>query len=75
MCGSCGLCVGLWQLFSWWTVGRFMVTTDDAYIAADMSALSAKIAGYIVEMPVANNRRVKAETFWPGSTMGLSHCP
>ncbi len=55
-----GLCLGLWQLFSWWTVGRFMVTTDDAYIAADMSALSAKIAGYIVEMPVANNRRVKA---------------
>ncbi|MDE2577480.1 MAG: HlyD family secretion protein [Hyphomicrobiales bacterium] len=44
----------------WWTVGRFMVSTDDAYVKADVTIISAKIAGYIADAPVADNQVVKA---------------
>ena len=44
----------------WWTEGRFMETTDDAYVLADITSISAKVAGYVRELPVANNQPVKA---------------
>lgn len=44
----------------YWTVGRFMVATDDAYVKADMSILGAKIAGYVDQIPFADNATVKA---------------
>ncbi len=44
----------------WFTTGRFMVSTDDAYVKADTSILSSKIAGLVIETPVANNTAVKA---------------
>ncbi|KQT70068.1 hemolysin D [Aureimonas sp. Leaf460] len=44
----------------YWTVGRFFVSTDDAYIAADMSILSPKITGYVAAVPVEENQHVKA---------------
>jgi membrane fusion protein (multidrug efflux system) len=46
--------------YNWWTVGRFMVSTDDAYVSADTSTITAKIAGYVKSVPVGNNVRVKA---------------
>jgi membrane fusion protein (multidrug efflux system) len=46
--------------YNWWTVGRFMVSTDDAYVSADTSTVTAKIAGYVKSVPVGNNVRVKA---------------
>jgi membrane fusion protein, multidrug efflux system len=51
-----------WYGYDWYTVGRFMVSTDDAYVRADMSALSAKVAGYVAELPVPENTLVKAGT-------------
>lgn len=45
---------------SYWTVGRFAVSTDDAYVKADMSVLGAKIAGYVDEVPFADNATVKS---------------
>lgn len=45
---------------SYWTVGRFMVSTDDAYVKADMSVVGAKIAGYVKSVPFADNVPVKA---------------
>jgi membrane fusion protein (multidrug efflux system) len=45
---------------SWWTTGRFMVTTDDAYIGARAATISPKIAGYVVDVAVADNATVKA---------------
>jgi membrane fusion protein (multidrug efflux system) len=51
-----------WYGYDWYTVGRFMVSTDDAYVRADMSALSAKVSGYVAELPVAENSIVKAGT-------------
>ena len=44
----------------WWTIGRFQISTDDAYVKADMSVLGAKVAGYVTEVPFADNTTVKA---------------
>ncbi len=43
----------------WWTIGRFNVTTNDAYVQTDMSQLGAKVPGYVAEIPVAENSLVK----------------
>jgi membrane fusion protein (multidrug efflux system) len=48
---------GFWY---WWTDWRFLESTDDAYVASDVSVISPKIAGYIKEVRVADNERVKA---------------
>ena len=40
--------------------GRFLVSTDDAYVGADMVIMSPKVAGYVVDVPVANNQEVHA---------------
>jgi membrane fusion protein, multidrug efflux system len=47
--------------FGWhyWTVGRFQVSTDDAYVQADNTTVAPKVSGYISEVPVADNERVK----------------
>jgi len=49
-----------WYGYEWWTNGRFMVETDDAYIQADVSTLGIKVAGYVASVPVQNGDRVKA---------------
>ena len=36
--------------------GRFLVTTDDAYVAADITTLAAKASGYVTEVMVADNQ-------------------
>ena len=46
--------------YSWLTFGRFQISTDDSYVKADTSILSAKVAGLVTETPVLNNTKVKA---------------
>jgi membrane fusion protein (multidrug efflux system) len=46
--------------YRYWTVGRFLVSTDDAYVRADMTTLAAKVSGYVDAVPVSNNQAVKA---------------
>jgi membrane fusion protein (multidrug efflux system) len=36
-----------WFGYHWWTVGRFTVTTDDAYVQAYNTTLAAKVSGYL----------------------------
>jgi membrane fusion protein (multidrug efflux system) len=43
-----------------WTTGRFLVSTDDAYVQAHSVLISPKISGYISETPVDDNQAVKA---------------
>ena len=31
----------------YWTVGRFEISTDDAYVKADSTTIAPKVAGYI----------------------------
>jgi membrane fusion protein (multidrug efflux system) len=54
------LAFGGYEGFHWWTDGRFMVSTDDAYVQADITILSAKISGYVSSVAVTNNQSVKA---------------
>src|SRR5690349_21584397 len=45
---------------SWWTTGRYMVSTDDAYVGARNSTLSPKVSGYVSDVAVEDNAHVKA---------------
>ena len=46
--------------WTWWTVGRFLESTDDAYVLADIASIGAKVPGYVRGLPVDNNQPVKA---------------
>jgi membrane fusion protein (multidrug efflux system) len=58
--GAILLVVGaLWGL-QWWTVGRFIQSTDDAYLQADSVTIAPKVSGYVAEVYVADNQSVIA---------------
>ena len=44
----------------WFTEGRFIVSTDDAYVGAPTAIISAKVSGHVVAVPVTNNQPVHA---------------
>jgi membrane fusion protein (multidrug efflux system) len=43
----------------WYLVGRFYETTNDAYLGADSVVIAPKVAGYVAEVAVGDNQRVK----------------
>ena len=45
---------------NYWTVGRFEVSTDDAYVKADSTTVAPKVSGYLAEVLVSDNETVKA---------------
>ena len=45
--------------YGWWTTGRFLEETDDAYVQADMVAVSSRVAGQVAEAPAGDNQRVR----------------
>jgi membrane fusion protein, multidrug efflux system len=53
------LTVGGYSGRYWWTVWRFEQSTDDAYVASDVSVISPKIEGYIKDVRVQENQAVK----------------
>jgi membrane fusion protein (multidrug efflux system) len=54
------LAAGGWYGEHYLTVGRYLVTTDDAYVHADATTLAAKVAGYVSSVDVADNSFVHA---------------
>jgi membrane fusion protein (multidrug efflux system) len=46
--------------YDWFVDGRFLVSTDDAYIGADTAIISAKVAGHVANVAVADNTSVHA---------------
>ncbi|OWV88191.1 hemolysin D [Rhizobium sp. N122] len=44
----------------YWTVGRFIESTDDAYVKADYTTVAPKVAGYIRQVLVNDNDQVKS---------------
>jgi membrane fusion protein (multidrug efflux system) len=40
------------------TVGRFLISTDDAYVKADNTTIAPKVSGYLTEVLVGDNERV-----------------
>jgi membrane fusion protein, multidrug efflux system len=49
-----------WFGFDYMTTGRFLVSTDDAYVRANNTTLGAKVSGYVAEFLVEDNTRVRA---------------
>jgi membrane fusion protein (multidrug efflux system) len=46
--------------YTYFTVGRFLVSTDDAYVGAYMSIIAPKVSAFVTEVPVVDNEAVKA---------------
>lgn len=44
----------------YWQDGRFMVSTDDAYVQGNIAQVSAKIQGYVSDIAVRENQTVSA---------------
>ncbi|WP_454596341.1 HlyD family secretion protein [Methylorubrum zatmanii] len=44
----------------WWTTGRFIETTDNAYLQSDKVVVSPRIAGMVAEVLVGDNQPVAA---------------
>ncbi|ADJ23934.1 secretion protein HlyD family protein [Hyphomicrobium denitrificans ATCC 51888] len=57
--GALALMAGLWAGYHYITVGRFIVSTDDAYVGVHMSMVSPKVSAYVADVPVADNQFVK----------------
>jgi membrane fusion protein, multidrug efflux system len=49
-----------WYGWDYWTVGRFQVSTDDAYVKADNTTVAPKVSGYLYQVLVGDNERIKA---------------
>nr|WP_294508895.1 HlyD family secretion protein [uncultured Rhodopila sp.] len=51
---------GGWYGRDWWTTGRFIESTDDAYVGGNVTALAPHVAGFVAEVLVADNQFVQA---------------
>src|ERR1700687_749047 len=49
-----------WFGYDYWTVGQYLVSTDDAYVQADNTTIAPKVSGYLREVLVGDNERIKA---------------
>src|SRR6267378_1051111 len=49
-----------WYSHQWWTVGRFIETTDDAYVGGEVTVIAPKVAGLIAQVAVTDNQAVRA---------------
>lgn len=45
--------------YYWWTQVRFIESTDNAYVEADISHISVKVPGYVVLSDVTDNQHVQ----------------
>jgi membrane fusion protein (multidrug efflux system) len=52
--------LGLFVFIGWWTHGRFVQGTNDAYVRADQVTVSPKVNGYVEAVYVADNQSVTA---------------
>jgi membrane fusion protein (multidrug efflux system) len=44
----------------YWVIGRFLESTDDAYVQADSTIIAPKVSGYLSQVLVEDNQPVKA---------------
>ena len=45
--------------YDYFVEGRFLVSTDDAYVGANTAIVAAKAAGHLLEVPVVDNQTVR----------------
>jgi membrane fusion protein (multidrug efflux system) len=55
-----GLGAGAWYGYDWWTVGRFVMSTDDAYVGGDVTPIGAHVSGFVAKVLVTDNQYVHA---------------
>ena len=58
--GLAAVALGGYYGWNYWTVGRFQVSTDDAYVQADTITIAPKVSGYLSAVLVGDNEPVKA---------------
>lgn len=58
--GLVALVAAGWYGYEYWTNGRFLVETDDAYVQVDFAVLAPKVTGYVASVPAIANTHVKA---------------
>ena len=49
-----------WYGHDWWTVGRFIESTDDAYVGGDVTVIAPKVSGFVALVAVTDNQAVHA---------------
>ena len=54
------LALGVWYGQYWWITGRFLVSTDDAYVGVHTATLAAKVPGYVAAVKADDNTKVHA---------------
>jgi membrane fusion protein (multidrug efflux system) len=47
-----------WYGYDYWTVGRFIESTDDAYVGGDVTVMAPKVSGFITRVAVIDNQLV-----------------
>jgi len=58
--GAAAIALAAHYGWDYWSVGRFHVSTDDAYVQADTTTIAPKVSGYLVDVLVGDNQAVKA---------------
>jgi membrane fusion protein (multidrug efflux system) len=53
------IALGCWG-YRYWTGGRFIESTDDAYVKADSTTVAPKVSGYIAQVFVEDNQAVRS---------------
>jgi len=49
-----------WYGYDWWTSGRFIQTTDDAYVGGNVTPVAPHVSGFVEQVLVTDNQLVKA---------------
>jgi membrane fusion protein (multidrug efflux system) len=57
---AAALLAGSWYGHAWWTHGRFVESTDDAYVGGDVTVIAPKVPGFIAQVLVTDNQAVRA---------------
>jgi len=55
-----GLVAALWLGLEWFTTGRFIESTDDAYVGGDVTDIAPQVSGVIARVAVTDNQFVHA---------------
>ena len=58
--GLIALLGGGYYGYEWFTTGRYIVSTDDAYVGGDIATISSKLSGYVAKVDVVAYQAVKA---------------
>ncbi|RXH23828.1 hemolysin D [Bradyrhizobium nanningense] len=46
--------------YEYWRTGRYLESTDDAYVKADSTIIAPKVSGYVAKVLVGDNEKVRA---------------